>query len=116
MKALVIVTTIGLVLLYFVDMALKIHLFNWEMFIHSVIRFFISFIVIGVGVFYDHLIRLKHAVFIVLALFLLDDILDYFRHVDSFHFEVMLHGLYMLAWGSVTGYVFIKNIKHRDTL
>jgi hypothetical protein len=113
MKAQSIVIGLGLILLYFVDAALKIQLFTPEMLTHSGIRFFTGFVILGIGVFYEHIIKLKMAIIIVLMLTLADDALDYYRHVDSFHFEVMLHGLYMMSWGAVIGYVFIKNWQAR---
>ncbi len=64
----------GLILLYFVDAAFKIQIMNWEMLIHSALRFFTGFILIGIGVFYAHKIRFKSAVYLVLALVLADDI------------------------------------------
>jgi hypothetical protein len=103
----------GLILLYFVDAALKIQIMNWEMLIHSAIRFFTGFILIGIGVFYAHKIRLKSAVYLVLALVLADDVMDYFRNVHSFSFEVMLHSIYMLLWGSLMGYVYMKYSKDK---
>jgi hypothetical protein len=101
----------GLILLYFVDEAFKIQIMNWEMLIHSAIRFFTGFILIGIGVCYAHKIRLKSAVYLILALVLADDIMDYFRNVDSFSFEDTLHGVYMLLWGSLMGYVFMRQSK-----
>lgn len=111
MKGLTIAIGIGLLLLYFVDAALKIQLFTPEMLIHSGIRFFTGFAILGIAVFYEHIIRFKNAVYLVLALVLADDIADYFRNINSFSFEVMLHSIYMLLWGSVTGYAFIKSWK-----
>ncbi len=113
MKLVSLVMIAGLVLLYFVDAALKIQLTNWEMLIHSALRFFTGFILIGIGVFYAHKIRLKNAVYLVLALILADDILDYYRNVDSFSFEVLLHSIYMLLWGSLMGYVVMKYSKDK---
>jgi len=108
MKALGIAIGVGVMLLYFVDAALKIQLFTTEMLIHSGIRFFSGFIILGICVFYEHLIKLKYAISVILLLVLADDIGDYYRSVNSFSFEVMLHSIYMLLWGSVSGYVFIK--------
>ena len=113
MKLISLVMIAGLILLYFVDAGLKIHLMNWEMLIHSAIRFFTGFIFIGIGVFYAHKIRLKSAVYLVLALVLDDDIMDYFRNIDSFSFEDTLHGVYMLLWGSLMGYVYMKYSQDR---
>lgn len=113
MKALGIVIVIGLVLLYFVDAALKIQLFNMEMLIHSAIRFFTGFIILGIAAFYGHHLKLKSAIYLVLALVLADDMMDYFRQIDSFHVEVMLHGVFMLLWGAVTGCAYMKGRKSK---
>ena len=113
MKLIGIVTIAGLILLYFIDAAFKIHILNWEILIHSAIRFFTGFILIGIGVLYAHKIKLKSAVYLVLAVVLADDILDYFRKVENFSFEIMLHSIYMLLWGSLMGYVFMRHAKHK---
>ena len=113
MKLVSMVMIAGLILLYFVDAALKIQIMNWEMLIHSTIRFFTGFILIGIGVFFAHKIRLKSAVYLVLALVLADDIMDYYRNVNSFSFEVMLHSIYMLLWGSLMGYVVMRQSKDK---
>jgi hypothetical protein len=113
MKSVSMVMIAGLILLYFVDAAFKIQIMNWEMLIHSAIRFFTGFILIGIGVFYAHKIRLKSAVYLILVLVLADDIMDYFRNVNSFSFEIMLHSIYMLLWGSLMGYVFMRLLKDK---
>ncbi len=95
----------GLLLLYFVTAALKIDIFNWETAIHSAIRFFTGFAILGIGYFYAHQIKLKIALAIILGLFLADDFLDYLRHVETFTAEYMLYGVYMLSWGAVVGYL-----------
>jgi hypothetical protein len=108
MKSVSIVIIAGLILLYFLDAAFKLNPFNLEMLIHSGIRFFTGFIIFGISVFYAHKIRFKFAVYLVLALVLADDVWDYTRNVNSFSFEVMLHSIYMLLWGSLAGYVLMK--------
>jgi hypothetical protein len=113
MKLVSLVMIAGLVLLYFIDAAFKLQMMNWEMLIHSAIRFFTGFVLIGAGVFYAHKIKLKYAFYVVLVLVLTDDITDYFRNVNSFNFEVMLHSIYMLLWGSLAGYVFMRQWKDK---
>lgn len=113
MKLVSLVMIAGLILLYFVDAALKIQIMNWEMLTHSAIRFFTGFILIGIGVFYAHKLRITSAVYLILALVLVDDIMDYIRKVNSFSFEVMLHSMYMLSWGSLMGYAFMKHWKDK---
>jgi hypothetical protein len=108
MKLASIVIILGLILLYFIDVAFKLNPFNVEMLIHSGLRFLTGFLVLGIGVFYAHQIRLKIAIGLIVALVLADDIWDYTRNVNSFSFEVMLHSIYMVLWGSLTGYVLMK--------
>ena len=108
MKLVSIVIILGLILLYFIDVAFKLNPFNVEMLIHSGLRFLTGFLVLGIGVFYAHQIRPKIAIGLILALVLADDIWDYTRNVNSFSFEVMLHSIYMVLWGSLTGYVLMK--------
>ncbi|TRW95139.1 hypothetical protein [Candidatus Methylobacter oryzae] len=102
------VVIVGIVLLYFVDSAFKFNTFEPEMLIHSGLRFFIGFLILGVGVFYAHKIKLRYALALVFILALADDIWDYTRDVNSFSFEFALHGLYMLSWGALTGYVLMR--------
>lgn len=111
MKLVSLVMIAGLVLLYFVDAAFKIQIMSWEMLIHSALRFFTGFILIGVGVFYAHKIRLRSAVYLVLLLVLTDDIMDYTRKINSFSAEITLHGVFMLIWGSLMGYAYMKYSK-----
>ncbi|MDP1666534.1 MAG: hypothetical protein Q8L79_15600 [Methylobacter sp.] len=105
---LVSIIIVGLILLYFIDSAFKLNPFNVEMLIHSGLRFLAGFLILGIGVFYAHQIRLKFAICLILALALADDIRDYTRDVESFTIEVMLHSIYMLLWGSLTGYMLMR--------
>lgn len=114
MKSVYIAIVLGLVLLYFVNAAVKVDIFNWEMFIHSCIRFFAGFIVLGISYFYEHKLSLKIAIYLVTVLVLTDDMLDYFRNVDSFSAEFMLHNIYMLTWGSLLGYLTMRHLKRRE--
>lgn len=111
MKLVNIAIIIGFILLYFVNAALKIDIFNSEMLIHSGIRFLTGFLILGIGYFYQHKLQLKIAIYLVLALMLADDVLDYFRHVDSFSAEFMVHNIYMLLWGCVVGYLTMRYFK-----
>ncbi|MFI3185946.1 MAG: hypothetical protein QX198_08195 [Methylococcaceae bacterium] len=116
MKLLSIVIVAGLILLFFMDTAFKLNPFNAEMLIHSGLRFLAGLLVLGIGVFYAHSISLKFALGLLLTLVLADDIWDYTRNVDSFSFEVMLHGIYMMLWGALVGYFLIKMLMPKDGL
>ncbi|WP_027147408.1 hypothetical protein [Methylobacter marinus] len=113
MKAIGFVMVLGFTLLYFVNAAFKVDIWETELLIHSGIRFFAGFIAIGVWVFSQHRIKFLHLFYFVLALVLADDIWDYFRNINSFKPEAMLHSSYMLLWGSVTGYVSARYIKNK---
>jgi len=104
---------IGLILLYFVNAALRVDIFNWEMLIHSGIRFFTGFLILGIGFFSEQKIGFKIAVYLVLALVLADDVVDYFRGVTRLSAELMLHGIFMLVWGSLVGYFTIRYFKQK---
>lgn len=111
MKAIGLVIIVGFIGLYFVNAAFKVEIFHQEIIIHSAIQFFTGFFLIGVLFLYSHKIKLKSLVFLVLAFVLTDDILDYFRDVNSFTPEAILHSVYMLFWGSIAGYIVTKQIK-----
>jgi hypothetical protein len=83
------------------------------MLIHSGIRFFTGFIILGIGYFYEHKIKLKVSLYLVLAIVLADDVLDYYRDVTQFSDKLMLHNIYMLLWGSLVGYLTMKYIKDK---
>ncbi len=114
MKLLSVAITVGIVLLYFLNIALlRNQLLTPEWFIHSGIRFLVGFLVFGVSVFYAHVIKFKNAVYITLMIVMADYIFDYIRQVDSFKLEVMLLGVFMLLWGAVIGYLTSKTIKNK---
>ena len=110
MKLVTIVIIVGFILLYFIDSAFKLNPFNVETLIHSGLRFLAGFFVLGIGVFYAHQIKLKYALGLLLLLAIGDDVWDYTRDVNSFSFEVLLHSIYMLAWGALTGYLLMKQL------
>ncbi|MEC4750295.1 hypothetical protein [Methylomicrobium sp. Wu6] len=115
MKLIGFILFIGLILLYFLAAAFKLDMLTLEMLSHIAIRFLIGFMILGIGVLYEHVIRFKSSVFIILTLVLGDDIFDYYRNVNSFTPEVILLGIYMLLWGALTGYVAMRLIKNRQS-
>lgn len=115
MKSTTAAIIVGMILLYFIDTAFKISIFEFELLIHSLLRFVAGFVLLGIGVFFTHKLTLKTAVYVVLALVLADDIFDYVRNVDSFKPEIMLHSIYMLLWGALLGYLVLKQYKISKT-
>jgi len=106
----VIVFVLGLIMLYFAVAAFKLS-FSGELLVHSAIRFIAGFVILGIGVFYAHVIRLKVSIYILLTLALIDDVWDYSRDVDSFVPEMMLYSLFMMLWGAISGYVVMRQFK-----
>ena len=111
MKLIGLILFLGLIILYFLDAAFRLEMLTPEMLGHIALRFFTGFMVLGVCVFYEHVMRLKHSLWILLVLLLGDDIWDYLRGVDSFTPEVLLLSIYMLLWGALTGYLTMRQIK-----
>lgn len=113
MKILAVIMVIGLIPIYLMGAAFKIDVLSMELLTHSAIRFFTGFVIIGIVFFYEHKIKFKSLVFLVLGMFLADDIADYFRNVDSFNFEIFLYSMYVLLWGSLVGYVSMREMKKK---
>lgn len=111
MKLIGLIILLGVVLLYFLDAAFRLEMLTLEMLGHITLRFFIGFMILGICVFYGHVMRLKHSLWILLVLLLGDDIWDYLRGVDSFTPEVILLSIYILLWGALTGYFTMRQIK-----
>ena len=113
MKIVAVIIVLGLVPVYFMGAAFKIEPLSTELLIHGAIRFFTGFVIIGIVFFYEHKIKFKSLVYLVLAMILADDISDYFRNVDSFKFEIFLYSLYVLLWGSLVGYLSMREMKKK---
>jgi hypothetical protein len=111
MKLIGFILFLGIIILYFLATAFKLDMMTAEMLGHIALRFFTGFVILGVGAYYQHIIRFKRSVFIILALLLGDDIFDYYRNVNSFTPEVILLSIYMLLWGALTGYVTMRHIR-----
>ena len=114
MKIVVPIFILGLIMLYFLDSALKVENLNLEMFTHSLVRFFSGFAILGIWVFYKNKLKLKIALYFVLALLISDDIMDYLRHIDNLSFEMVFHDTFLLVWGAVTGFFYIKSLKRKQ--
>jgi hypothetical protein len=99
---------VGLILLYFVDIALRVHNLNLEMLTHNLVRFFAGFVILGIWVWDEHKIGLKVSLYIILAFLISDDIFDYIRGVDNISVPMFLHDLYIVFWGAISGLFFVK--------
>lgn len=114
MKMLVFSFIIGVILLYFLNIAfLKTPILDLNWSIHAGIRFFLGFIILGVSCFYAHAVKFTKAVYITACILTADYIYDYYAQIFKFSFEIILHGIFMMAWGSVLGYLTAKYIKEQ---
>jgi len=114
MKMLVFSFIVGIVLLYFLNIALlKTPLLDLHWSIHAGIRFLIGFILLGVSFFYAHAVKFKSAVYITACIVAIDYLYDYYAHPYRFNLEIILHGIFMMIWGAILGYLTAKYIKER---
>lgn len=100
----------GLIVLYFLDSAFKIENMNLEMFTHNLVRFFAGFVFLGIWVWYEHKLKFKIALYLILFFLISDDIFDYIRDVDSMSLEVFIHDFVVVLWGALSGFFFVKHI------
>ncbi|MDP1665160.1 MAG: hypothetical protein Q8L79_08525 [Methylobacter sp.] len=114
MKMLVFSFMVGIVLLYFLNIALlKTPILDLHWSIHAGLRFLIGFIVLGVSFFYAHAVEFKKAVYITACIVTVDYLYDYYAQAYRFNFEIILHGIFMMIWGAILGYLTAKYIKER---
>ncbi|PKM10092.1 MAG: hypothetical protein CVV13_14370 [Gammaproteobacteria bacterium HGW-Gammaproteobacteria-3] len=111
MKILAASIVIGLIMLFFLDAALKIENLNQEMLIHNTLRFFTGFFILGIRVWYKRSLKLGLALYIILALLLTDSIMDFLREINNFRLEMLFHDSFMVLWGAVIGYFYTPRIK-----
>lgn len=105
---------VGIALLYFLNIAvLKNPLLDLHWSIHAGLRFSIGFIVLGVSYFYAHAVKFKSAVCITACIVTIDYLYDYYVQGHRFNFEIILHGIFMMIWGAILGYLAAKYIKER---
>ncbi|OAI01341.1 hypothetical protein [Methylomonas methanica] len=106
MKILSFTFIIGVIFLYFMNMAmLKTAIPNMEWIIHAGTRFLLGFFVMGVSCFYAKSLRFKNALKLILVIVILDYFYDYYIEAYRLNFQIILHGIYMLVWGALMGYL-----------
>ena len=114
MKIYLAIIVFSLILLYFIDAALKIENLNLEMATHNAVRFVTGFVVLGIWVWSKHRLKLKAAMYLVLALLISDDIFDYVRNINTLKFEFLIHDTVVLIWGALLGYFVTKDVKAKQ--
>jgi hypothetical protein len=112
MKMLGFVIISGFILLYFLNIALlKTPDINWLT--HSWLRFLAGFFVLGMLSFYAHAITFKKALWITLFIDFANYWYDYSTSAYRLQLEIILHGIFMLTWGSLIGYLTAKWLRNR---
>ncbi|TRW92896.1 hypothetical protein [Candidatus Methylobacter oryzae] len=114
MKMLVFSFVAGTVLLYFLNIALlKTPLLDLHWSIHAGLRFLIGFIVLGVSYFHAHAVKFKSAVYITACIVTIDYFYDYYAQGHRLNLEIILHGVFMMIWGAILGYLTAKYLRER---
>lgn len=114
MKTLGFTFIIGVFFLYFLNIAiLKSATPNMEWTIHAGTRFVIGFFVMGVSYFYAKALSFKQALKLTLIIVILDYLVDYYIESYRLNFEIILHGIYMLVWGALMGYLTGRYMKNK---
>ncbi len=106
----------GLVVLYFIDAALRVDNLNFEMFTHNLVRFFVGFLFLGIWVWYEHKLKFKISLYFILAFLVSDDIYDYIRDINNLSFEMMIHDFFVVIWGALVGLFFVKYFHQKNRL
>jgi len=106
---------IGLILLYFLDAALRVENLNLEMLTHNLVHFFAGFVFLGIWVWYGHRLKLKVSMYIILVLLISDNIFDYIRDIDNLTFEMLIHNLFLVGWGAISGFFYTKYLLWKKT-
>lgn len=114
MKLLVLSFIVGVILLYFLNIAiLKTPILDLDWSIHAGLRFLIGFIILGVSFFYSHAIKFKSAVYITAGIVGMDYIYDFYVQAYRLNLEIVFHGIFMMVWGAILGYLTAKYVKER---
>ena len=117
MKMLVFCAIVGVYLLYFLNIGLlKTPMLDLDWSLHAGFRFLSGFILLGVICFYKHAVILKNALYIIAGIVTIDYIYDYYTQAYRFKFEIIFHGIFMIIWGAILGYLTAKYIKERSIL
>lgn len=108
------VFAVGLIGFYLVNMALlKMAFLDWAWAKHAGVRFLLGFFILGVNAFYAQRMKFGSALKAILLIVFLDYLYDYFIEAYRLNFEIILHGIYMVIWGSFMGYFAFRNLNNK---
>ncbi len=106
---------VGLVLLYFLNIAiLKTPILDLDWSIHAGLRFLVGFFILGISCFYTSAVNFKKAMYITVCIVTTDYIYDYYIQAYRLQFEIIFHGIFMIIWGAILGYLTAKYIKEKS--
>ncbi len=113
MKVLLPIVIIGSIVLYVMGVAFHIDNLDKEMIIHNTVRFAAGFVILGIWVWYKRRLKLKAALYFVVALLIADEIMDYLRNINNLRFEMVIHDSFVVLWGAIIGFFFMRWLKKR---
>lgn len=100
----------GLILQLFIDAAFKIDGITLTMVIHKAIYFFSGFFILGFTLYFKQTIDWKTVLYLIIAMLVLDELIDYLRGFDDTSSMMFIHNGYMITWGSLSGYLLLKQM------
>jgi hypothetical protein len=101
----------GLILQIFVDAAFKVDGIALTMVIHKGIYFFTGFFILGFTLYFDRNIGWKTVLCLIVAMLVLDELVDFLRGFDDTRFLMFIHNAYMIAWGALCGYLLLRKME-----
>lgn len=106
----------GMVLFYFADQAAKIDTFTVAALINNLYHFLAGFIFVAWLFRSDIKNKFKAFFILLVGIFILDEIYDYFMSIKDFNFILHIYHLYLILWGAVSGLVLGKYSRNKQTL
>ena len=74
-----------------------------------------GFVFLGIWVWYKHRLKLKVALYFVLALLVSDEIMDYLRDINNLRLETIIHDSFIVLWGALIGFFYMRGLKRKSS-
>lgn len=104
----------GSIVLYLMGAAFHIDNFEQEMLIHNAVIFIAGFVFFGIWFWYKRKLKFKAAIYCVLTLLALDFVIDYFRDIDHVSLELFIHDSFVVVWGTLLGFLYMRKNHQRS--
>ena len=107
------VTSVGLILFYFVVHAFKVEFFTLEMLTHNMYHFLSGMISLGILVHWNPKKKFKIYALLIIGILIFDEINDFTRGVSINSFLIVFYNLYLILWGALTGFTIVRHLKEK---